>query len=198
MMMTEACAPRFPWRIWGAAATFCVTMVGAGVVANLCGIRGNGKLPLMAPGVMALGWLGWEALRLARTGSDSRPAIVRYVQRIIPLTFAYVVAIIATINIQRAWQPSGVLAVLVALLPALPLVGFIWVMGRLLVEEADEYQRLIQTRRILIATGFMLVVTTVWGFLEGSGLVPHAPAYAAFILWNIGLLIAPLFPGGRA
>lgn len=198
MTMTDECVPRFPWRIWIAAATFCATMVGAGVVANLYRISGNGKLPLLVPGVIALGWLGWEALRLARRGGDSRPAIVRYVQRMIPLAFAYVAAVVATLTMQRAWQPTGVLAVLIALLPALPLIGFIWVMGRLLVEETDEYQRLIQTRRVLIATGFMLVMTTIWGFLEGSGLVPHAPAYAAFILWNIGLLIAPILPGGKA
>ena len=58
--------------------------------------------------------------------------------------------------------------------------------------EAEE------KRRALIAAGFMLVITTVWGLLEGSGLAPHAPAYAAFILWNLGLLLAPILPGGRA
>lgn len=197
-MLPAEPAPRIPWRIWMAAAAFTLLMVGAGIVANRMGIHGNAKLPLMVPGLLALGWLAWEALRLAREGGPSTSAIQRYVRRMIPLAFGYVLVVVATVNIQRSWQPTGLFAILIAVLPALPVIGFIWVMGRLLVEEQDEYLRLMHARRALIATGFMLAVTTVWGFLEGSGLAQHAPAYAAFILWYIGLLIAPVMPGGRA
>ncbi|MCI4591652.1 hypothetical protein MOK15_16335 [Sphingobium sp. BYY-5] len=187
---------RFPWRIVCAAAAFTLLMVGAGVAANILTISGYAKLPLMLPGLLALGWLGWEALRLA--GAVPATAIARYIRRAVPLVAANVVTVIAAIIIQREWHPTGLAAILVALLPAPPLIGFVWAMGRLLVEETDEYLRLLHARRALIATGFLLVVATVWGLLEGSGLAPHAPAYSAFILWNLGLLLAPLFPGARA
>lgn len=186
----------FPWRIFAAAALFTVLMVAAAVAANIFTISGNGKLPLMVPGLLALGWLIWEAMRLARGVPGS--AIARYIGRVVPLMIANIVTVVAAITIQREWHPAGAWAVLVALLPAPPLIGFIWAMGRLLVEEADEYLRMVHARRALIAAGFMLVITTVWGLLEGSGLAPHAPAYAAFILWNLGLLLAPILPGGRA
>ena len=63
----------------------------------------------------------------------------------------------------------------------------VWAMGRLLVEEKDEYQRSLIVRQGLIATGFMLAVTSVWGFLESSDQVPHLPMYWAFIIWAAGL-----------
>ncbi len=196
--MTQADRTPIPWRILLAAATFTGLMVAAGVAADRLAISGDAKLPLMLPGLVALGWLGWEALRLARTADGATPALIRYVRRMIPLSFGYVVALILALTIQRHWLPTGLFAVAVAILPALPLITFIWVLGRLLVEEQDEYQRMLHARRALAATGFMLVVMTVWGFLEGAGLVPHLPAYAAFILWNVGLLFAPLMPGMRA
>ncbi|MCP1471130.1 hypothetical protein J3E64_002834 [Sphingobium sp. OAS761] len=196
MSMQPEPAFRLPWRMICAAAAFTLLMIGAGVAANILTIHGNGKLSLMVPGLLALGWLMWEALRLARSIPGS--AIARYISRVVPLLVANVVTVVAAITIQREWHPTGIWAVLLALLPAPPLIGFIWAMGRLLVEETDEYLRMVHARRALIASGFMLVITTVWGLLEGSGLAPHAPAYAAFILWNLGLLLAPLFPGGRA
>jgi hypothetical protein len=195
-MTTADPAPRLPWRIWLAAATFTLLMVGAGVAAHVWTISGNRKLPLMVPGLLALGWLMWESLRFARAVPAT--AIARYLRRLVPLIIANVVTIIAAITIQREWHPTGLAAILVALLPAPPLIGVVWAMGRLLVEETDEYLRLLHARRALTATGFMLVVATVWGLLEGSGQAPHAPACCAFILWNLGLLLAPLFPGGRA
>jgi hypothetical protein len=184
-------------RLMAAAVLFTLLMVAAAMLANLWGISGNAKLWLMIPGLVALGWLMMEARRHARTSSGSTPAVIRYVGRMVPLAFLYVAAIIVTINVQRAWHPTGLLAVVFAILPALPLVGCIWAMGRLFVEEDDEYQRAIHARRALIATGFMLTVMTIWGFLESAQIVPHAPAYAAFILWNAGLLFSGLVPAGR-
>jgi len=60
-------------------------------------------------------------------------------------------------------------------------------MGRMLIEETDEYQRMLLARQAIIATGVMLSVTSVWGFLEDFGQVPHVPMYWAFIVWCAGL-----------
>jgi hypothetical protein len=84
-------------------------------------------------------------------------------------------------------HPAGLVAFLLALLPALPLVGIFLAMGRYLVEERDEYLRMTVARQSLVATGFMLIVTTCWGFLQSFGQLPNVDFYWAAILWFAGL-----------
>lgn len=185
------------WRLSLAIFLFCLLMFGAGPVATHLKLSGNAKLPLLVPGMLALIWMGWEAMRYASLSGAATSASIRYTRRMIPLAFVYVAAVIAAVNLQRALHPTGILALAIAVLPALPIIGFVWAMGRLLVEEDDEYQRLLHVRQALVATGFLLVVSTVWGFLENSGMAPHVPASFAFIFWCIGLGIARFIPWGR-
>lgn len=189
------CAP--PWRLGIAVTLFCLAMFGAGPAARAWQLTGNAKLPLLIPGFFAMLWMGWEAARYARLSGNATAATQAYMRRFVPLMALYVVLLIGAINVQRSVHPQGGFAVIVAILPALPLVGFVWAMGRLLIEETDEYQRMMHVRRALAATGFMLVVSTIWGFLETSGIVPHVPAWSAFILWNVGLLFAAFLPWTR-
>jgi ABC-type multidrug transport system permease subunit len=60
-------------------------------------------------------------------------------------------------------------------------------MGRFLMEETDENQRMRMVRASLVATGFVLVLASLWGFLEMFGLVPHVWLWAVFPAWSIGL-----------
>jgi hypothetical protein len=78
---------------------------------------------------------------------------------------------------------------LVAILPALPIIGIFVAIGRYLVEEQDEYVRMLMVRQTLWASGFALSVATVWGFLENFGLVGHVEAYYISVLWFFGLAI---------
>ena len=117
----------------------------------------------------------------------------RYMRRFIPLMIAYVVIILGVSWWFSRGGPQGWLRYPVAVLPALPIVGVIVVMGRFIVEQKDEYLRMVTVRQTLFAIGFTLVVTTIWGFLEAFALVPHVPAYAVFILFCAGLLPGALF-----
>jgi hypothetical protein len=119
--------------------------------------------------------------------SDRSLAKRRYNSRVLGLSLAYAGALIGVSLLFRASPPSGALAWALALLPALPLVGIVVAMGRYLVEETDEYLRSIESRKALIATGFMLIVTTCWGFLQSFGQVPQVDFYWAAILWFGGL-----------
>jgi drug/metabolite transporter (DMT)-like permease len=119
--------------------------------------------------------------------SSRNPAQRRYNYRVLGLSLAYAGALIGVSLVFRASEPSGPVAWLLALLPALPLVGIFVAMGRYLVEEGDEYLRSVVTRQSLIATGFMLIVTTCWGFLQSFGQVPQVDFYWAAILWFGGL-----------
>ena len=120
-------------------------------------------------------------------------AAQRYLRRFIPLMALYVVTVLGVSWWFRMGGPDGWLRWPVAVLPALPIVGVIVVMGRFIVEQKDEYLRLMIVRQCLFAIGFTLVVSTIWGFLETYGLVPHVPAYAAFMLFCAGLLPGALW-----
>jgi hypothetical protein len=81
----------------------------------------------------------------------------------------------------------GPLAWIVGILPALPIVGIFAAIGAYIVEETDEYLRMLLIRQTLYASGITLSVVTVWGFLESFGLVGHVESYNAAVLWFAGL-----------
>jgi hypothetical protein len=110
----------------------------------------------------------------------------RYLRRFMPTMAAYVGALFFTNWAIRTWEPQGALLVLLSVLPALPIVILLWVIGRLIVETTDEYIRQAMVTAMLGGTGFLLAVTTIWGFLEDGGVLPHLPAYWAFVLWCAG------------
>ena len=116
------------------------------------------------------------------------PAAARYMRRFVPLMVAYTVIVIGVSLWFDAGGPRGWLRYPVAVLPALPIVGVIATMGAFIVEQKDEYQRVLMIRQSLFAIGFTLAVTTIWGFLETFALVPHIPAWATFVLFCFGLI----------
>ena len=111
------------------------------------------------------------------------PAGKRYVRRFIPTMTAYVVLLIGANWVINAWHPEGPLLVALAILPALPIIAVIGVIGLYIVEETDEYQRQRIVSAMLVGVAVMLSLATAWGFLEEAGVVPHLPAYWAFIVW---------------
>ena len=64
--------------------------------------------------------------------------------------------------------------------------------GRLLIEEKDEYLRSLLVRQMLVATGLTMVVATIYGFLENYGLVGHVDAFYLTILFFFGLGVGSL------
>ena len=82
---------------------------------------------------------------------------------------------------------GGPLAWIVALLPGVCVAAVFWAIGRLLIEEQDEYLRSLLVRQTLVATGFAMVVATIYGFLENYRLVPHIDAFYLAVLFFIGL-----------
>ena len=80
----------------------------------------------------------------------------------------------------------------IAILPALPIIGIFVAMGRYLVEENDEFVRMLMIRQTLWASGFALSAATVWGFLENFDLVGHVDGYYIVIAWFAGLGIGGL------
>ena len=90
------------------------------------------------------------------------PAVRRYLVRLFVLMAIYLVVLFAAVWTFRHGPPLGLLAWPLAIAPALPIVGVFWAVMRLLVEEKDEYLRMLFVRQALIATAFCLTVTTIW------------------------------------
>ena len=112
------------------------------------------------------------------------PAMRRYLLRLaVSMTIYMVFLFVAVRAFKGPTPPAGVMAVVLAILPALPILGVFWAIGRLIVETKDEYQRMLFVKQSLIATGLTLSIVTVWGFLENFDQVSHAPGFYVAVLW---------------
>ena len=115
------------------------------------------------------------------------PASKRYNIRVIWLSLLYGAFLIPAVYGFKHQLVPGALKYAVAILPALPIIGIFGAIGRYLVEEQDEYVRMLMVRQTLWASGFALSLATAWGFLESFDLVGHADGYYVVIAWYFGL-----------
>lgn len=124
----------------------------------------------------------------------------RYAVRLAVAMAGYLLFLAIAVRLVRDGDLTGPLAWLLALLPGFCVASVFWSFGRLLVEDTDEYQRMLRVRQSLIATGFTLTVATLYGFLDTFGLVPHVDVFYLMPLWFIGLGIGEAWnamAGGR-
>ena len=113
------------------------------------------------------------------------PATRRYLYRFLATMMFYVVFLVGAVWAFPRYHPTGVLAYLLAILPALPIVGIIVVVGLYLAEEKDEFQRALLVQAMIWGIGATLSLTTAWGFLEVFQLVPHIELYLVFPLFCV-------------
>ncbi len=122
------------------------------------------------------------------------PATRRYLIRMATLMTLYVLFLFSAAYAFRHHLVSGPLAWPLAVLPALPVIGVFWAVMRLLVEEPDEFIRMLMVRQALIATGFCLTVTTIWEFLQNFDLVPPGNGgFGAAFFWFLGLGVGAVY-----
>ena len=120
------------------------------------------------------------------------PAMKRYNWRVIWLSLLYAVFLLAAIFGFKHHLFGGIAAYIAAILPAIPIIGIFGAMGRYLVEEQDEYVRMLTVRQSLWASGFALSIATIWGFLESFDLVEHVDSYSVAIIWFMGLAVGSI------
>lgn len=115
------------------------------------------------------------------------PAGKRYNWRVLWLSLLYAAFLLpAVYGFKHQLVPHSA-AYLVAVLPALPIIGIFAAIGRYLVEEQDEYVRMLMVRQTLWASGFTVSAATIWGFLDNFGLVGHLDGYWVALAWFMGL-----------
>lgn len=130
------------------------------------------------------------------------PAAKRYNLRLILLSILYCAFLIPAVYGFRHNLVAGPAAWLVAVLPALPIIGIFVATGRYLLEEQDEDVRMLLVRQMLWAMGFTLTCATIWGFLDNFRLVDHVDGYWIVLVWyfgqRIGACMNRLTLGARA
>lgn len=111
----------------------------------------------------------------------------QYKQRFLLMMLSYSLILPGIGHAFQSLHPRGAAAVLLALLPALPIIGLFVVIGKYLAQETDEYVRMLEVRKALVATGLTLSAATGWGFMEAFDVAPHIEAYWFVVLWFGGL-----------
>ncbi len=122
----------------------------------------------------------------------ANPAQRRYVGRMIPISLAYIATVMLASWIIPDDAAATPLTVAVALVPALATSGFIWAMARYIAELTDEYVRMLEIRKMLVATGLTLALASGWGILELFTDVPRVPLFYVFPVWCLGLAVGTL------
>ena len=106
----------------------------------------------------------------------------RYLARFTPMMVAYVASVMGVTWVFNNQPPEGVLKYALAILPALPILGVIAIMGRYLVEETDEFVRMRHAMVLLVSIGLTLSFCAAWGFLE---IYAGVPAIGLFnVVWG--------------
>jgi hypothetical protein len=109
----------------------------------------------------------------------------RYLYRLAPTMLAYVVCLFVAQSIFHHHHPAGPVAYLLAVLPALPLVGSLAIVGLYIAEESDEFQRSVLVQAMLWGIGGALSVGTIWGFLEDFTNAPHISIFYVYAFFWI-------------
>lgn len=111
------------------------------------------------------------------------PAQRRHSRRVILFSLLYAAFLIPTVYSIKHDLVAGPWRMVLALIPALPLVAMFGSYGRYLSEETDEYVRMVVVRQILSATMIAMVCAVVWGFLSDLGGAPTIPTYWIAFVW---------------
>jgi len=122
----------------------------------------------------------------------SNPAQRRYMHRMILLSAAYVAAVMLASWLIPDDAAATPLTVAIALIPALATSGFIWAMASYVAELKDEYVRMLEIRKMLVATGLTLALASGWGILELFTNVPRVQLFYVFPVWCLGLAVGSL------
>ncbi len=112
------------------------------------------------------------------------PAVRRFYSRTLAASSAYIVLIVSIALYFYKFRPHGLLAYVLAVLPAVAILGNIIAIGLYLIEDKDEVQRSLMVELLLWGLGGVLVFTSAWGLLETFMHMPHFnPTYTYTVFW---------------
>lgn len=110
----------------------------------------------------------------------------RYLLRFGTSMTIMILAAVAGKYLIRQGLDDGPLVWVLALIRGLAMVGAIHAIGMLIIEQKDEFIRMLILRQVIIGTGIALSFATVWGFLEYFELVAHIYPFYVAVAWLAG------------
>jgi hypothetical protein len=125
------------------------------------------------------------------------PAQKRYVIRTNLFMLGYVAVNIAAIA--GAFDPiAGSRAgIVLGLAVAAPIAGQLWATLALM-NESDEFVRMLNAKRFILASGLAMTLFSAWGFAESYGDAPHAPGWLIYpLFWGLFGLVSPFLKSSR-
>lgn len=125
-----------------------------------------------------------RSVRQAKAGGK---ATFRYLTRMALTMAFYLITLFMAEHFIEDRGLTGPVAVFLALLPGLSFAGVVWIFGALIVEEKDEFFRMLYVRQGLIATGISFTMAAVWGFLETYQIVEPVAAFWWPVIWCFGI-----------
>ena len=125
------------------------------------------------------------------------PAAKRYRRRTLISSSAYGATLFLAVGLNGQHLVDGLLAYAVAVLPGIAVTGMFVAMGLYLREETDEFQRSVQIESGLWATGIVMMICAIWGFLEMFHLAPHVEAWVVVPVWALVHGFANIFTRRR-
>lgn len=125
------------------------------------------------------------------------PAQKRYVIRTNLFMFGYVAVNIAAIA--GAFDPivGSRAGIVLGLAVAAPIAGQLWATLALM-NESDEFVRMLNAKRFILASGLAMTLFSAWGFAESYGDAPHAPGWLIYpLFWGLFGLVSPFLKSSR-
>jgi len=172
-----------PWII-----AFFVGLVAMGITIDILDIKSKALASgLMILPMVFLAMMARNAMFNAKKQGAAGDPVRRYIFRMITVSFAYVGSLFLASELIEKGGEVTPLAVVLALVPGVAVSGYFWAIGRFIVEQKDEFQRLLIIRQSLVATALALSLASIWGFLENFQLVQHIDAFWWPIVWFFGL-----------
>jgi hypothetical protein len=115
--------------------------------------------------------------------SSKSAAMKTYQSGVLKTMSGYVLVILGVTWFVKHHHPQGVEAYVLAVLPAIPIVAMLAVMGIYLRDEKDEFLRWMTIEAMLWAMGVVLALTTVVGFLQNFAGVNAPPMFYVFVVF---------------
>ena len=123
----------------------------------------------------------------------TKPEKRRYLVRMAMAMALYLTSLFAAEVLIEERGLSGWPAYMLAALPGLAFAAVFWIFVRLIVEERDEFFRMLYVRQMMVATGLTLTAGAVWGFMETYLPVPHLAAFWWPTIWCFGTGVGAVY-----
>ncbi|HTJ30820.1 MAG TPA: hypothetical protein VL346_09980 [Acidobacteriaceae bacterium] len=123
-------------------------------------------------------------------GRFTTRATRRYLVRLLLTMLVYLLTVFFAKWSFQHLHPTGALVYLLALLPSVPMVGSLAIVGLYSAEETDEFERFILIQSMLWGLGASLTISTVWGTLEEFTHRSHLSTFYAYTFFWIFMAIS--------